>query len=112
MNRRPILACAAAISLGIGIALAGIAASMPAQAQYPYACPPGNRFDPNYGSFLRPISTGHLIIRTRTSDLISSMAAVGGGGYRGGGHPGGVPHGGLGGHTGGAPHGGGGPSHH
>ena len=111
MNPRPILACAAAVSLGMGIALVGIAAPMPAQAQYPYACPPGYYFDPNYGC----VPAAYLYGPPYYPYPYFGYDFFYGGGwdgvYRGGGHPGGVPHGSLGGHTGGAPHGGGGPSH-
>lgn len=116
MNRHPILACAAAVSLGMGLALAGIAAPTSAVAQYtyPYAytCPPGYYYDPVHGCVPAVYLYGPPYYPYPDFGFDFFYGGGWGRGYRGGGHPGdfrrggGVPRGGGFAH-GGGPHGGG-----
>jgi hypothetical protein len=99
MNQRSILAYAAAVSLGMGIAFAGIVTSRPAHAQYVYACPPGYYYDPTYGCVPAAYLYGPPYYAYPDFGFDFFYGGGWGGGYRG--HPGGVPHGGT------APHGGG-----
>lgn len=112
MNRHSILACTGAVALGMGLALGLLAASKPALAQYPYACPLGYYYDARYGC----VPTGYLYEPPYYPYPYFGFDYFYGGGwggrphggYRGGGHPGGAPHSGGTPHGGGAPHGGGG----
>ncbi len=101
MSRNRTLASTICILLSIGTAVAGLVASTPARAQYPYPCPPGYYFYPGYGCY--PPGYFYTPPYFAYPDLGFGFFYGGGwggyNGYRGGGYRGGVaPHGG-------APHG-------
>jgi hypothetical protein len=104
MSRNRTLASTICILLAIGTAVAGLAASTPARAQYPYLCPPGYYFYPGYGCYPPGYFAGPPFFAY--PDFGFGLFYGGErGGYRG--HGGGaVPHGGA--PHGAGPHGGGG----
>jgi len=87
MTQRLDPARAAAVLIGMGLALGGIAMPTRAYAQYPYACPPGYYYDGIYGC----VPASYYYGPPYYPYPAFGFGSFYGGGYRGG-YRGGAPH--------------------